>query len=152
MSILNPEEIENSRREYDHFNTNDSNTNLPIEESKRQSNFGFRESKLIIRDVLDQNEYLNMRTKELEDIKKVAHQIKDISESMKVELNDQGKKVEQIDNNIEEVKSNCIKAELEIQEADKISKSSAKNYYCLVLFILLLLLGILLTFLFLFIF
>ena len=103
---------------------------------------GFRESKIIVRDVIDQKTYLDLRTKELEDIKKVAMQIKDLSSNMKVELEDQGRKVELIDKNVEEVKSNVINAEFEIQEADKISKSDTKRVRCLVFLIVFLLLAL----------
>ena len=99
---------------------------------------------------MDQKTYLDKRTRELEDIKKVATQIKDLSTSMKSELEEQGKKVEQIDSNIDEVKINVIKAEFEIQEADEISKSDSKRIRCLVFFIISLLLGLGLAVLFIF--
>lgn len=122
------------------------------EDLKRPSVLGFRESKIIVQDIMDQKTYLDLRTKELEDIKKVATQIKDLSTNMKVELQEQGKKVELIDQNVEEVKSNVIKSEFEIQEADEISKSNTKRVRCLVFVIVFLLLAIGLTVLSLFVF
>ncbi len=95
---------------------------------------------------MDQKTYLEMRTKELEDIKKVANQIKDISNNMKYELHDQGVKMDQVEKDVEEVKTNVLKAELEINEANKIDKKNSKKIIYLVLFILFVLISILLIF------
>lgn len=145
LSVIDPADIEKANRNlnFQTLNTYDSNTNLQTEEdNKRPSVLGFRESKIIVQDVLDQNTYLEIRTKELEDIKKVATQIKDLSNSMKSELEDQGKKVDQIDKNVDEVKINVVKAEFEIQEADKNSRSDSKRIKCLAYMIILLLLAL----------
>lgn len=152
LSVINPEDIEKATRNFQTFNSFDSNTNLQHDEDfRRPSVLGFRESKIIVQDVMDQKTYLDLRTKELEDIKKVATQIKDLSSNMRVELEEQGKKVEQIDKNVDEVKINVIKAEFEIQEADKISKSDTKRITCLVFLILGLLFALGLTVLFVFV-
>jgi len=119
------------------------------EDIKRSSVVGFRESKIFVLDIMDQKTYLEGRTKEIEDIKKVATQIKELSSNMKVELQEQGKKVDLIDRNVDEVKINVKKAEFEIQEADKISKSDIKKNRCLVFLIVFIAVGIVLTLLFL---
>ncbi len=120
------------------------------EDMKRNSVVGFRESKIFVLDIMDQKTYLEGKTKEIEDIKKVATQIKELSSNMKVELQEQGKKVDLIDRNVDEVKINVKKAEFEIQEADKISKSDIKKNRCLVFLIGFIAVGMVLTLLFLF--
>ncbi len=97
------------------------------EDIKRSSVVGFRESKIFVLDIMDQKTYLEGRTKEIEDIKKVATQIKELSSNMKVELQEQGKKVDLIDRNVDEVKINVKKAEFEIQECFKLYDEYISN-------------------------
>jgi len=132
--------MENSTRIFRNSNIYDSNTDLISDKkSNRPSITGFRESKIFVHEIVDQKAYLDMRTMELEQIKKVATQIKDLTVGMKSELEEQGRNVEKIDRNVSEVKLNVIKAELEIEEANKISKSDSKRYGCLIIIILILL-------------
>jgi t-SNARE complex subunit (syntaxin) len=151
LSRINPDQVNLAVKNFQENNIQ-SESSFQTDDNRRHSLMGFRESKIIVRDIVNQEDYLKNRTIELEEIKKVANQIKDISTSMKYELDEQGKKVELIDKNVEEAKDNIIKAEVEIKEADKISKSYGGNFKCLMFLILLLFIGLILFFLFKFVF
>lgn len=85
-------------------------------------------SNIIVRDVMDQDDYLKNRCNELEEMKKVASQIKSISDNMKQEIFVQGEKLNQIDGNVDEVKKNVINADIEIVEAKKNSTADTKRF------------------------
>ncbi len=55
----------------------------------------------------------------MEDIKKVASQIKDITTQMKVDVEIQGKELNKIEQDTNIVNENIVKTELEIEEAEK---------------------------------
>ena len=63
--------------------------------------------------------YMEERTKELEDIVKVTHQIKDITGEMKTEVIRQGEKIDKIEDTIVDVKENAVNAHFEIKEAEQ---------------------------------
>ena len=150
LSMVNPKDIRKSLAN-SNSGYNDSTGNLNSDTNTIRSKLSFRESKIIVRDIMDADQYLQERTKELLEIKKVAGQIKEISTNMKSNLEEQGQKVDLIDKNVEDTKVNVIKAEFEIEEANKISMKQTGNYKCLLYSIGFLLISILLVFLFCFI-
>lgn len=148
LSRINPKQINSLQDPNGNYNSNNSNNN---NNNDIKSKLSFRESKIIVRDIQDADQYLEERTKELQEIKKVAGQIKEISSSMKNNLEEQGRAVDLIDKNVEDTKVNVIKAELEIEEANKISKKQTGDYRCLVYCVLFLLISIILVVLFCFV-
>lgn len=103
--------------------------------SERRFNDSFRESKLIVQDLMDNSEYLRKRQEELEDIKKISSQVKEITSVMKTEVAKQGSDLKSIEENVIESKDNIIKAEFEISEAEKISRKTNRKVCCLFLII-----------------
>jgi t-SNARE complex subunit (syntaxin) len=131
LSIKNPEDVEainNSFNSYDPRNSGEF------------SQSSFRESKLVVKELVDQGEYLKQRQEALEDIKKVSGQIKEISATMKVEIHQQGENLTIAETHIEKANENTKKAELEISEAEKITRKSGRclcwTMFLIVFFIL----------------
>ena len=81
---------------------------------------------------------LKKRTNELLDIKNISAQVAEISTSMGIEINEQGKKLDSIESNIERTEENTKKAYKEALETEIIVNKSKKKLYCLAILIILL--------------
>jgi len=145
LSGVNPEDVFSATQTMNSFNSNnDRNDSLIRTETKRDS---FLDSKLVIQDVQNNQEYLKKRQDALEEIKKISSQVKDITIAMHTEVEKQGENLKSIDSNIEISKTNAIKAEFEISVAEKETRATSNKVCCiafLVVFILASILGILL--------
>jgi hypothetical protein len=116
-----------------------SESRLDSEASYKNS---FRESKLVVKDLVDNTEYLKKRQAELEDIKKVSSQVKSLSEMTKNEVKKQGEGLKSIEQSVSESNTNAKKAELEILEAEKITRKSNSKILCIVLILILVVVSI----------
>lgn len=94
----------------------------------------FRDSKIAVRELIDNNEYLKKRQEELEDIKKISSQVKDLTVYMQREVLDQGEQLKSLESNVVESNLNVKKAELEIADAEKTTRKS-RNKICLLTFL-----------------
>ena len=111
---------------------------IDFEEQKRIENENQKEQGLKIIDLTNNEEMLKKRTNELLDIKNISAQVAEISTSMGIEINEQGKKLDSIESNIERTEENSKKAYKEALETEIIVNKSKKKLYCLAILIILL--------------
>ena len=90
----------------------------------------------VIMDLLNNKEILEKRREDLEGIHKTSAQLKDITDKMAQDLNEQGAILDDVEKNIINIEENAEKAKKEIIEADKISKSNRK---CVIFYIIIIL-------------
>lgn len=86
---------------------------------------------MIIKDIKTNQEYLERRAKELEQIKKISAQVVGITNQMTLTVKEQGEALGGIEENIIVTKDNVIKAEKEISEAEKISRRTNRRIFWL---------------------
>jgi len=111
---------------------------IDFEEQKRIENENQKEQGLKIIDLTNNEEMLKKRTNELLDIKNISAQVAEISTSMGIEINEQGKKLDSIESNIERTEENTKKAYKEALETEIIVNKSKKKLYCLAILIIIL--------------
>ena len=73
----------------------------------------------------------------MEAIHQTSAKIKDISDSMAKQLNEQGAILDDVEQNVETAKDNAVKAKEEITKADEMSRGNRKKMLCLILIIIL---------------
>lgn len=86
-------------------------------------------------EILNREEFLKERAKELQEIHKTSAQIKEMTQHMAMQVNDQGEKLELIENNVQNALENAEAGKKEIQEADKTSKKNRKKLCCFIFII-----------------
>lgn len=91
---------------------------------------------LLIQDLANNQEVLEQRRKQLESMHKTAAQIKDMSDAMVKQLDEQGAILDDVEANVNTAEENAKKAKEEIIKANEISKSSKKKYICFIVIIL----------------
>jgi len=111
---------------------------INIEEEKRKEKENEKEEGLKIIEFSNNEEMLQKRTNELLDIKNISSQVAEMSTSMGIEINEQGKKLDTIESNIERTEENTKKAYKEALETEIIVNKSKKKLYCLAFLIILL--------------
>ena len=82
-------------------------------------------------------ELLQKRTNELITIKNISAQVAEMSTKMGVEINEQGKKLDTIEGNVDETEENTKKAYKEALDTEIIMNKSKKKLYCLAIMIIL---------------
>lgn len=97
------------------------------EESNKES-----EHQIMAQDLLNNQEVLQQRRKELEEIHKTAAVLKDTTDQMVLDVNNQGAQLDEIEANVITSKENAEKAKDEIIKADNISKGNRKKMCCLI--------------------
>ena len=90
----------------------------------------------LIMDLINDKDVLEERRKNLEDIHKTAAQMKEITDKMAQDVNQQGALLDEIEGKVIESEENANKAKQEIEEANKISKSNKK---CVIFYIIIIL-------------
>lgn len=100
------------------------------------------QGQLLDTDLLHNKEYLEVRRKNLEDIHRTAAEMKDLTDKMAQDVNEQGLILDQVENNVNNAEQNAEKAKHEITEADKLSKSNMKCIKLLIIAIVIALAGI----------
>ena len=95
-------------------NSNDNDDNQPKEEEKQDAN-----QQEQMQELIDNKEYLEHRNKELQQIHKTAAQLKDLTDDMAKQLNQQGEKLDVIEENVDKAAENAADAKKEIEAANK---------------------------------
>ena len=78
-------------------------------------------------DLIDTNEFLEKRGKELNEINKVSVLIKETTGMMKEQVNQQGETINRIEKNVDQTKENVDQANVEINKANELSKGNNKR-------------------------
>jgi DNA repair exonuclease SbcCD ATPase subunit len=111
---------------------------LPQEESYNEdNNANVPQGNVLVQDLANNQEVLQERKKQLEKIVETSAKIKDISDAMVKQLNDQGVILDDAEAKVIESEENAKKANEEIKKADELSRSNKKKFYCLVAIIVL---------------
>ena len=111
---------------------------LPQEEEYNEdNNANVPQGNLLVQDLANNQEVLQERKKQLEQIVETSAKIKDMSDAMVKQLNDQGVILDDAENKVIESEENAKKAREEINKADQLSRSNNKKFYCLVAIIVL---------------
>lgn len=113
----------------------DTDSNLETEGNKKARG-SFRESKLVVQELVDNSEYLRKRQEELEQIKKISSQVKEITNVMASEVTNQAVGLKSIEDSVAQTNINVRKAEFEIEQAEKITRGGGKKLCCLLSIIL----------------
>ncbi len=111
---------------------------IKIEEEKNIEKENEKSQGLKIIDYTNNEEMLQRRTNELIDIKNISAQVAEMSTSLGIEINEQGKKLDTIESNVERTEENTKKAYKEALETEIIVNKSKKKLYCLAFLIILL--------------
>ena len=94
-----------------------------------------KEQGLKIKEFSNNEEMLRKRTDDLIEIKSISAQVAEMSTKMGIEINEQGKKLDSIENNIDETEENTKKAYKEALETEIIMNKSKKKLYCMAFFL-----------------
>ena len=98
---------------------------------------------MFTQEVIDKGEFLKERREKLQNIKQVTATIKDIAQQMAIDVDAQGKVLNNIEDNIIKVSNNTDKAGTEIEEANKENKeNSKKTIYMLIIVIFVVIVGV----------
>lgn len=98
---------------------------------------------MFTQEVIDKGEFLKERREKLQNIKQVTATIKDIAQQMAIDVDAQGKVLNNIEDNIIVVSNNTDKAQTEIEEANKENKeNSKKTIYMLIIVIFVVIVGV----------
>ena len=101
-----------------------------------------QKQEIVIQDLQNNQDILNQRGKQIEEIHGVSSQIKDMSDSMVNKVNQQGAILDTIEGNVIESEENAKKAKQEIKKADEMSKGNNKKMYCFIAIIAIAILSI----------
>lgn len=98
---------------------------------------------MFTQEVIDKGEFLKERREKLQNIKQVTATIKDMAQQMAIDVDAQGKVLNNIEDNIIVVSNNTDKAGTEIEEANKENKeNSKKTIYMLIIVIFVVIVGV----------
>jgi methyl-accepting chemotaxis protein len=122
--------IEDIIMNYESSSRMDTDSNLETEGNKKPRG-SFRESRLVVQELVDNSEYLRKRQEELEDIKKISTQVKEITQVMASEVTNQAVGLKSIEDSVTQANLNVHKAEFEIEQAEKITRGGGKKICCL---------------------
>ena len=118
-------------------NSDDNDDNQPNEEINQDA-----KQQEQMQELIDNKEFLEQRSKELQQIHKTAAQLKDITDDMAKQLNQQGEKLDIIEENVDKAAENAADAKKEIETAEKNSKKNSKKLCCFLIIIFVALTGI----------
>jgi len=91
-----------------------------------------RESHIILQDIVENTDYLQKRQGELEEIKIISSQIKEISKYMGVQVAKSGEDLNRLEDLVIDSKVNTQNAEEQINIAEKDTRSSTRKICCLI--------------------
>ena len=101
----------------------------------------FKNQELVM-DLTNNQEILEKRRKELENIHQTAAILKETTDKIAIDLEKQGAILNDVEGNVLEAKENAEKSKQEIVKADELSRGNRKRMICLILIILLAIGGI----------
>ena len=110
---------------------------ISYEEKKKVEEEKEKAQGLKITEFSNNEELLQKRTNELITIKNISAQVAEMSTKMGVEINEQGKKLDTIEGNVDETEENTKKAYKEALDTEIIMNKSKKKLYCLAIMIIL---------------
>ena len=108
------------------------------EEQKKAEMENDKEQGIKIKEFSNNDEMLQRRTNDLIEIKNISAQVAEMSTTIGLEINEQGKKLDSIENNVDETEENTKKAYKEALETEIIMNKSKKKLYCLAILIIIL--------------
>ena len=114
------------------------NRYITYEEQQKAEKENEKAQGLKITELSNNDEMLQKRTNDLIEIKSISAQVAEMSNKMSIEINEQGKKLDSIENNVDDTEENTKKAYKEALETEIIMNKSKKKLYCLALMIILL--------------
>ena len=100
---------------------------ISYEEEKKAEMENDKEQGLKMREFSNNDEMLQKRTNDLIEIKNISAQVAEMSTTIGIEINEQGKKLDSIENNIDETEENTKKAYKEALETEVIMNKSKKK-------------------------
>jgi len=111
---------------------------ISYEEQKKAEMENDKEQGIKIKEFSNNDEMLQRRTNDLIEIKNISAQVAEMSTTIGLEINEQGKKLDTIENNVDETEENTKKAYKEAFETEIIMNKSKKKLYCLAALLILL--------------
>ena len=114
------------------------NRYITYEEQQKAEKENEKAQGLKITELSNNDEMSQKRTNDLIEIKSISAQVAEMSNKMSIEINEQGKKLDSIENNVDDTEENTKKAYKEALETEIIMNKSKKKLYCLALMIILL--------------
>ena len=111
---------------------------ISYEEQKKSQQENEKAQGLKILELSNNKEMLEKRTNDLLEIKNISSQVAEMSTNIGIEINNQGKMIDTIENNVDETEENTKKAYKEALETEIIMNKSKKKLYCLAFFLVLL--------------
>lgn len=106
------------------------------EENQTSEEVNAPQGEMLIQDLANNKEVLDERRKNLEAIHQTSAKIKDMSDAMAKQLDEQGAILDDIEANVITAEDNAAKAKEEIKKADEMSRGNRKKYICLIIIIL----------------
>ena len=106
------------------------------EENQTSEEVNAPQGEMLIQDLTNNKEVLDERRKNLEAIHQTSAKIKDMSDTMVKQLDEQGAILDDIEANVNVAEDNAVKAKEEIKKADEMSRGNRKKYICLIIIIL----------------
>jgi t-SNARE complex subunit (syntaxin) len=106
------------------------------EENQISEEVNAPQGEMLIQDLANNKEVLDERRKNLEAIHQTSAKIKDMSDSMAKQLDEQGAILDDIEANVITAEDNAVKAKEEIKKADEMSRGNRKKYICLIIIVL----------------
>ena len=134
--ILNADEEIMPLVKYFRTNFEDDNSQNEAKNEEQQK------QEIVIQDLQNNQEIIEQRGKQLQEIHGVSSQIKDITDTMVNKVNEQGAILDNIESNVIESEDNAKKAKQEITKADEMSRGNNKRMYCFIAIIAIAILAI----------
>ena len=125
------EKLDKNNSKNDNNNNDMSESLLPPEENEEANNEEANQYKLQATALLNRNDFLNERDKEIKGIHKISGMINGLSEEMKKNVYEGGINLNSIEEHVENTAQNAEKAEEEINKAKKIEAGNRKKLCCI---------------------
>jgi len=112
------------------------------QENNNPQNNNAQPEGVLIQDLQSNQEILEERGKQLNEIHKTSAMLKDVSDAMVQKLDEQGAILDEVEGNVIEAEDNAKKAKQEITKADEMSKGNRKKMICLITIVIVAILAI----------
>lgn len=108
--------------------------NIEVDDEKKEEE-NEPQGDMLIQDLANNKEILEERRKQLESIHQTSAQMKDISDTMAKQLDEQGAILDEVEAKVNIAEDNAIKAKEEIKKANETSKGNRKNMICIIVIV-----------------
>ena len=129
----------NGKINYCKFDQTEEKEEKEEEEEKDENQI---KSQILIQDLYKNKEILEKRREDLETVYRTSAQIKDLTDIMAKQLNEQGEILDNVEENVITAEDNAKKANIEITEAEELSRGNRKMMSCLIVIVLISIAGI----------